>query len=148
MGAGERKALAVVLVWLTLGPFAFAGDAVAIGYNAEGIWTTVTYYCSSTPKGGRDYKNEKEASETAVRDLRRRSKYSAARTEVLSSSDSTGFVAVARGADAAQTDKTVVGRGKTQAAADNAAVDLLQAAGAGAKYKIVYRYFSYGADAN
>jgi hypothetical protein len=28
---------------------ASAGDAVAIGYNADGVWTAVMYYCSGTP---------------------------------------------------------------------------------------------------
>src|SRR5882762_4035960 len=36
----------------------FAGDAVAIGYNIEGVWTGLTYYASSKPKGGKDYKTE------------------------------------------------------------------------------------------
>src|ERR1700737_5217047 len=54
----------------------FAGDAVAIGYNAEGVWTAVTYYASSTPKGGgKDYKTEKEAQELALRDVRKRSEH-------------------------------------------------------------------------
>ena len=38
-----------------------AGDALAIGYNKDGIWTAVTYYSSSTPKGGADYKSEADA---------------------------------------------------------------------------------------
>ena len=51
---------------------AFAGDAVVIGYNADGVWTAVTYYCSSTRKGGNDYKDKLKAREEALRDLKRR----------------------------------------------------------------------------
>ena len=122
----------------------FAGDAVAIGYNADGIWTAVTYYCSSTPKGSRDYKTQKEAQQSALRDLRRRSKLRPARESILSSSDSTGFVAVARGKDKSSKDVNVVGRGETQNQADKEAFAQLSAAGAGAEQKIVYRYFSHG----
>ena len=44
-----------------------AGDAVAIGYNADGVWTSVTYFSSGTPKGGPRYKNEEEAREFLFR---------------------------------------------------------------------------------
>jgi hypothetical protein len=121
-----------------------AGDAVAIGYNSEGIWTGVTYYASSKPKGGKDYKTEAEAREEATRDLQKRSVNKAARIEILSSSDSTGFVAVARGQTKSGKDANVVGRGATQNQADKEALAQLSAAGAGAKQKIVYRYFSHG----
>src|SRR5437588_209873 len=121
-----------------------AGDAVAIGYNAEGIWTGVTYYASSKPKGGKDYKTEKEAGEEAVRDLQKRSANKAVRVEILSSSDATGFVAVGRGKDKSGKESNVVGRGKSQAEADQDAFGKLSAAGANTKPKIVYRYFSYG----
>jgi hypothetical protein len=121
-----------------------AGDAVAVGYNSEGVWTAVTYYSSSTPKGGKDYKTEKEAQELALRDVRKRSEHEIATTSILSSSDSTGFVAVARGKDKSGKDVNVVGRGKSQAEADKEALAQLSAAGAGAKQKIVYRYFSHG----
>lgn len=142
-----RTRIAVLMVAFAFSSrVVFAGDAVAIAYNREDVWTTVTYYCSSTPPGGKDYQNEKQASETAVRDLHRRSKYPVAKTSVLSSSDATGFATVARGPDKSGRDETVIGRGKTQPAADDAAEKLLQAAGV-AKHKIVYRYFSYGADA-
>ena len=124
----------------------FAGDAVAVGYNAEGVWTGVTYYASSKPKGGKDYKNENGAREEALRDLRKRSAYAASTVNILSSSDVTGFVAVARGKDKSDKDVNVVGRGKSQAEADRDALAKLNEAGAGAKQKIVYRYFSYGAD--
>jgi hypothetical protein len=123
-----------------------AGDAVAVGYNSEGVWTAVTYYSSSTPKGGKDYKTEKEAQELALRDLRKRSEHKIATTSILSSSDSTGFVAVARGQTKSGKDLNVVGRGETQNQADKEALAQLSAADAGAKQKIVYRYFSHGAD--
>src|SRR5207248_7472353 len=73
-----------------------AGEAVAIGYNAKGFWTAVTYYSSSTPKGGKDYKTENEAREEALRDVRGRSEYKPASANILASSDSTGYVSVAR----------------------------------------------------
>jgi hypothetical protein len=123
-----------------------AGDAVVVGYNADGVWTMVTYYCSSTPKGGKDYKTEKEAREIAVRDVRRRSDERVVKANVVSSSDSTGFATVARGADESGKDTIIVGRGKSQADADNSARELLKAAGVGAEHKIVYRYHSCGAD--
>jgi hypothetical protein len=122
----------------------FGGDAVAIGYNSEGVWTGVTYFCSSKPKGGKDYKTENGAREEAMRDLRKRSNYAASTVKILSSSDSTGFVAVARSKDKSGKDVNVVGRGKSQAEADKKAFDLLSEAGASTEQKIVYRYFSYG----
>ena len=122
-----------------------AGDAVAIGYNEQGVWTAVTYYNSSTPKGGRDYKNEAQAREEALRDLRTRAAENLARATVLSSSDSTGYVAVARGKDKAGRDANVVGRGKTQREADEEALRQLKRGGATEKQTIVYRYFSNGA---
>jgi len=124
----------------------FAGDAVAIGYNKEGVWTGVTYYASSKPKGGKDYKTENGAREEAMQDLRKRSSYAASTVKILSSSDSTGFVAVARGKDKSGKDLNVVGRGKSQAEADAAAMDELKKSDATQEQKIVYRYFSYGND--
>src|SRR5947209_2517331 len=123
-----------------------AGDAVAIGYNANGVWTDVTYFRSATPKGGKDYRTSARAREFALRDVRRRSESSVAKASILSSSDSTGFVSVARGQDKSGKDVNVVGRAKSQAEADRKAFDLLNQTVAGAKQKIVYRYFSYGAD--
>ncbi len=123
-----------------------AGDAVAIGYNANGVWTDVTYFRSATPKGGKDYRTSAQAREFALRDVRRRSQHSVAKASILSSSDSTGFVSVARGRDKSGKDVNVVGRAKSQAEADRKAFDLLNQTGAGAKQKIVYRYFSYGSD--
>jgi len=124
-----------------------AGDAVALGYNAAGVWTGVTYYASSKPKGGKDYKTENGAREEAMHDLRKRSSYAATTVKILSSSDSTGFVAVARGKDKSGKDANVVGRGKSQAEADANSLAELNKAGASAEQKIVYRYFSNGADA-
>ena len=125
---------------------AFAGDAVAIGYNQDGVWTAVTYYRSGTHKGGKDYKTEPQARELATRDARRRSEYPPTTIHVFSSSDKTGFVAVARGKNKSGTDIHGVGRGTTQAEADQKALELLNGSGAGAEQKIIYRYFSYGAD--
>jgi orotidine-5'-phosphate decarboxylase len=71
----------------------------------------------------------------------------AARVEILPSSDSTGFVAVARGAPNGK-DVNVVGRGTTQKEADANAFEQLNASGATKAQKIVYRYHSYGADAH
>src|ERR1700736_2040232 len=93
---------------------AIAGDAVAVGYNSEGIWTAVTYYRSSTPKGAWDFKSEEEARESALADVRKRSEYPVATAKVLDSSETTGFVTVARGQNGSGKDETVVGRGKLQ----------------------------------
>jgi len=123
-----------------------AGDAAAIGYNANGIWKDVTYYRSATPKGGKDYRTSAQAREFASRDVRRRSQHSVAKASILSSSDSTSFVAVARGQDKSGRDFHRVGRAKSQAEADKKAISELNGAGAGAEQKIVYRYFSYGSD--
>ena len=122
----------------------WAGDAVAIGYNADGVWTAVTYDRSATPKRGKDYRTSAQARDFAIRDVRKRSESNVATTHILSSSDSTGFVAVARGQDKSGRDFHGVGRGKSQAEADKKAFDLLNEADAGAEQKIVYRYFSYG----
>jgi hypothetical protein len=123
-----------------------AGDAVAIGYNSDGVWTSVTYYSSSTPKSGRDYKTEKEARDEALRDLHARGGENLARAMILSSSDVTVFAAVARGTDKLGKEVNLVGRGKSQAEADANSLEELKKVGASAKHNIVYRYFSYGAD--
>ena len=117
---------------------------MAIGYNADGIWTDVTYYRSATPKRGKDYRTSAQAREFALRDVRRRSESEVATTHILSSSDSTGFVAVARGQDKSGRDFHAVGRAKSEAEADEKGLSELNAAGAGAEERIVYRYFSYG----
>jgi len=122
-----------------------AGDAVVVGYNSDGVWTTWTYYCSSTPKGGRDYKDAVQAREAALRDLHRR-EGKLARTEVLAESDSTGYFACARAQTPLGKDVMVVGHGKSQAEADKEALDKLRRGDGSAEQKIVYRYHSYGAD--
>src|SRR5437764_13375851 len=95
------------LVLLVLACLAFArtslraGDAVAVAYNAEGLWSAVTYYCSSAPKGGPDYKDSAAASEAALRDLNRRAGENLVKSSVIASSDQTGNFAVARGKNTA-----------------------------------------------
>jgi hypothetical protein len=125
---------------------ALAGDAVAIGYNTEGVWTSVTYYSSGKPKGSNDYKTEAKAREEALRDLKKRGGDQTARAEILSSSDVTGFVAVARGTDKSGKDHNVVGRGQSRGEADGNAMAELKKTGAAKNQKIVYRYFSHGAE--
>jgi hypothetical protein len=121
-----------------------AGDAVAIGYNADGVWTSVTYYSSGAPKGGPDYKTEAEARDEALGDLKKRGGEALARAEILSSSDTTGYVAVGRGTDKSRKDQNVVGRGKSQKEADENAMSELKRLNATKNQKIVYRYFSNG----
>jgi hypothetical protein len=127
-------------------PFARGGDAVAIGYNSKNVWMMMTYYSSSTPKGGRDYKDEAGAREAASLDVRRRAGEGLAKVDVIAASDLTGFVAVARGENKSGNDVTAVGRGKSQAEAEKKAMSDLNRDDATAKQKIVYRFFSYGAD--
>ena len=124
----------------------FAGDAVAIGYNSDGVWTSVTYYASSTPNGGKDYKTESEARAEAERDLRTRGLSGATRIEILASSDTTTFAAIARGKRKSGEEMNVVGYGKTQRDADRKAIAQLNAAGASAKQQVIYRYFSHGSE--
>jgi hypothetical protein len=123
-----------------------AGDAVAVGYSSEGMWTAVTYYSSSTPKGGADYKNSADAREAAVQDLRHRRGENLAKTEILAASDLTGYAVVARAETQAGKDVIVVGYGKSEAEAEKKAIGDLKQKGAMAKQKIMYRYFSHGAD--
>ena len=123
-----------------------AGDAVAVGYNSAGVWTMVTYYSSSTAKGGADYKNSSKAREAALRDLRRRAGESLAKSDVIAGSDLTTYAVVARAETRAGKDVIVVGYGKSGAEAEKKATDDLKRKEATAKQKIVYRYFSHGAD--
>ena len=124
-----------------------AGDAVAIGYKYDGVWTAVTYNRSSTPKGCPHYHDAVQACTFAVRDLQVRASDYLVRTEIVGQSDRTGYVAVAQGkAIAKNKDVTAVGRGTSQAEADQKALALLNANGATENEQIVYRYFSYGAD--
>ena len=125
----------------------FAGDAVAIGYNYDGVWTAVTYNRSSTPKGGSHYHDSAQARVFAVRDLWARATDNLVRTEIVGQSDRTGYVAVGQGkAVTRNKDVTAVGRGKSQTEADSNALKLLTEREATTEPAIVYRYFSYGAD--
>ena len=144
----DKQVSALIFVTFCIAARAFAGDAVAIGYNKDGVWTGVTYYASSKPEGGKDYKTENGAREEAMRDLRKRSNYAASTVNILSSSDSTGFAAVARGKDNSGKDVNVVGRGKSQKEADEKAFEQLKTSSATKDQKIVYRYFSYGSDSS
>lgn len=126
---------------------ASAGDAVAIGYNYDGVWNAVTYNRSSTPKGGPNYHDSAKACQFATRDLWARASEYLARTEIVGQSDRTGYVAVAQGkAVERNKDVTAVGRGKSQNEADANALKLLNAREATTEPAIVYRYFSYGSD--
>jgi len=60
----------------------------------------------------------------------------------------TGFVVVGRGTDKSHKDANVVGRGKSQKEADENAMTELNKAGATKNQRIVYRYFSNGAETN
>lgn len=134
------------LLLVIAGP-TFAGDAVAIGYNYDGVWSSVTYNRSSTPKGGPHYHDSAQARAFAVRDLWSRATNNLARAEIVGQSDQTGYVAVAQGkAITRSKDVTAVGRGRSQNEADNNALELLTAREAMTEAAIVYRYFSYGSD--
>jgi hypothetical protein len=127
---------------------AHAGDALALGYNADGVWTAVTYYCSSTPKGGSDYKNEAEAREAAARDLKRRAAEGMVKMEIISASDRSGHFAYARGkAQAGKKDFHTVGFGSSKEEAEKQALQQLTAQGAKLEQKVFFNYFSHGADA-
>jgi hypothetical protein len=125
-----------------------AGDAIAMAFDPDGVWTAVTYFRSSTPKEGHHYWNAAEACVFAQRDLRIRANEGLARTKIIGQSDRTGYVAVARGGVANENkDVTSIGRGKSQSEADENALMKLNEREATENEKIVYRYFSYGADA-
>jgi hypothetical protein len=126
-----------------------AGDALAIGYNADGVWTAAIYYCSSTPPGGKDYKNEAEARDAAIRDLKTRTPEGIVKTAILSSSDRTGNFAYARGkTQGGKTDLHAIGFGETKQQAEEDALRQLAKQGAKLEQKIIYNYFSHGADAH
>ncbi len=126
---------------------AFAGDAIAIGYNYDGAWTAVTYNRSSTPQGGAHYHDSITACKFATRDLWARATEYLARTEIIGQSDRTGYVAIAQGkAIERNKDVTAVGRGKSQNEADANAIKLLNAREATSEAAVVYRYFSYGCE--
>lgn len=144
----KRVGLGLLFLCL-LAATAFAGDAVAIGYNYEGAWTAVTYNRSSTPKGSPNYHDSAKACQFAIRDLWARASEYLARTEIVGQSDRTGYVAVAQGkAIERNKDVTAVGRGRTQAEADANALKLLNGREATTEPSIVYRYFSYGSESS
>jgi hypothetical protein len=125
-----------------------AGDAIAMGYDYDGVWTAVTYFHSSTPKGGHHYWNAAQACIFAQRDLRIRTPEDLARTRIIGQSDRTGYVAVAHGAVADKNKGvTAIGRGKSQNEADANALKQLNERKATADERVVYRYLSYGTDA-
>lgn len=155
----SRRSAAITLCLIGLGwlPHVRAGDAVAIGYNADGVWTAVTYYCSSTPKGGADYKDEAAAREAAVRDLQSRAGEGVVKTTIIASSDRTGHFAYARGERrrdqtmysdvvAGRSDVHAVGFGPSKAAAAQNALAELRRQGGTGKGKVIYSYFSHGAE--
>ena len=143
-----KVAVLLILCFVVAHP-TFAGDAVAIGYNEDGVWTAVTYNRSSTPKGGPHYHDALKACEFALRDLRARASEDLVKAEIVGRSDRTGYVAVARGtAISRDTAVTAVGRGKSQAEADSNALKVLNERDATTEEIIVYRYFSYGDDSN
>ena len=129
-------------------PATFAGDAVAMGYRSDGVWTSITYIRSPTPRGGAHYHDAADASLAAELDLQLRSRTTPARTKIIDQSDDTGYVTIMRGSVAdAKKGLTAVGRGKSQKEADQDALNKLNANAATAHEKIIYRYFSYGSDA-
>lgn len=125
-----------------------AGDALAIGYNADGVWTAATYYSSGTSKGGADYKDEAGARAAALRDLelKKRPDEGMVKTAVLASSDKTGHVAYARGKTATGKDLHAAGYGPSQAEAEKRAFADLKQNGATKQLQVIYRYFSHGAE--
>jgi hypothetical protein len=124
-----------------------AGDAIAMAYNVDGVWTAVTYFHSSTPKNGHRYWDAAAACIFAQRDLRLRASEGLARTKIIGQSDRTGYVTVARASVAdANKDITAIGRGKSQKEADENALKKLKDIEGTTNEKIVYQYFSYGAN--
>jgi hypothetical protein len=144
------KVISTTFVLLGLSSLiAQAGDAVAIGYNDKGIWTAVIYYCSSTPKGGSDYKEAAGAREAALKDLKERAGEHQATSKILASSDKTGHFAVASArASTAEDAKDIfaVGYGQSAADAEKDVFDQLAKQKATEKKKVHYHYFSHGED--
>ena len=141
----RTAATALGLLLVVLSPVVQGGDAVAIGYNADGVWTAVTYYSSGTPKGGADYKDESGAREAALRDLKTRAGEGVVTTKIIAASDHTAHVAYARGKTAAGEDAHAVGYGGSKAEAKQKAFAELSSSGATRSQKVVYSYFSHGA---
>ena len=130
----------VVALFCLIAHQTYAGDAIAIGYNNDGVWTAVTYSRSSTPKGGPHCRKAVEACTFALRDLRVRANDDLVRTKIIGQSDRTGYVAIARGrATKTNKDVTAIGRGRSQTEADQNAVEKLKAADAATNAEIFYR---------
>jgi len=125
-----------------------AGDAVAVGYNKNGIWTAVTYSCSSKPKGDpQHYRDAAQACAAAEKDLHVRAHKGLVRIKIIDQSDRTGYVAVGRGRKTSMPHEvSMVGRGKSQLEADEQVMRLLRQSHAATDEQIIFRYFSYGAD--
>ena len=121
-----------------------AGDAVAIGYNSSGVWTAVTYYCSGTPAGGKDYRDEAGARAAALTDLRKRAGEDLARQSILFSSDRTGYFAYGRGKNGLGKDLHGVGTAASAAQAETELLSSLTRKGAKKDLKVVYKYHSFG----
>lgn len=144
----RTKTVGITFLLCAFAQFVRAGDAVAIGYNYDGIWTALTYNRSSTPKGGAHYHDAQRACEFALRDLYVRANDELVRTKIIGQSDRTGFVTIARGRAFEPQDKdvTAIGRGKSQEEADATALKKLTDDKATTNQEVVYRYFSYGND--
>jgi hypothetical protein len=140
------RLLVFVSLLLLVCAVAHAGDAVAIGYNAEGVWTSVMYYSSGTAKGGADYKDEAGAREAAVRDLKQRAGEGVVRTSILASSDRTAHVVYARGKTTVGKDLHAVSYAATETDAKAKAFADLKRQGATKELKVFYHYFTHGAD--
>ncbi|MDQ6624749.1 MAG: hypothetical protein M3Y69_01220 [Verrucomicrobiota bacterium] len=143
----SRLSVCVCLLFI-LCAIARAGDAVVIGYNADGVWTSVMYYSSGTPKGGADYKDEAGAREAATRDLKQRAGEGVVRTSILASSDRTAHVAYARGKTPAGKDLHAVSYAATENDAKAKAFADLRRQGATKELKVFYHYFTHGGDAD
>src|SRR3954466_11503516 len=100
-----NKTIASLILLVLSATRAFAGDAVVIGYNADGMWTAVTYCRSIAQHGGGHYKDQAHAREQAFVERRRRGAGMGMVTgKVLAKSDLTGFVTVGWGTTAYGTD--------------------------------------------
>jgi hypothetical protein len=141
------RTVVLALLLVALPGLSRGGDAVAIGYNADGVWTSVTYYSSGTPKGGRDYKDEAAARAAAIEDLKRRAGEGIVRTEILASSDRTAYAAYARGKRAKE-DVHAVGYGASKQEAERSAFAELSRRGGTRSQKVIYNYFSHGAESS
>jgi len=144
------KVLSTTFALLGLTSFmARAGDAVAIGYNDKGVWTSVIYYSSGTPKDGSDYKDAKGAREAALKDLKKRGGDQQASSKIIASSDKTGNFAVASArASTAEDARDIfaVGYGKSAEEAEKDVFAQLARHKATEKKKVHYKYFSHGED--